>query len=71
MKFFNKVQQLRAHTGGHKGAAILTSGFHQPVVFTAQAASEYSIIRGLFQSAGGNFHGISPEAEGIMTQNVR
>jgi hypothetical protein len=32
MKFFNKIQQLWAHTGGHKGAAILASGFNKPII---------------------------------------
>jgi hypothetical protein len=68
VKIFNEIQQFGAHTCGHKRAAIFTGRLHKPIVFAAYAASEHAISRGLIWSARGIIHGISPEAERIMTQ---
>jgi hypothetical protein len=65
MKFFNKIKQLWAHTSGHKGAAILACGFYEPVIL-AEATSKHARIKRFFPSTGGNFHGLSPEANRIM-----
>ena len=69
MKSFNKIKQLWADTGGHKGAAILARGFYEPVIF-AEAATKHARIKRHFPSTGGSFHGLSPEADRIMTQKT-
>lgn len=70
MKFFDKIQQFGAHTGGHEGATIIAGGFRKLVVLAAETALKDTKIRGLFLSAGGSCHNISPEAERIMTQKA-
>jgi hypothetical protein len=70
MKFFDKIQQFGAYTGGHERAAIIAGGFRELVVLAAKAASKDTKIRGLLLSTGGNCHSISPEAERMMTQKM-
>ena len=52
MKFFNKVQQVRAHAGSHKGAAIFAGRFCQSGVLAIEAPSKYPIIVRSFGSTG-------------------
>src|SRR6478735_1305191 len=67
MKFLNKVQQVRAHAGSHKGAAILAGRFCQSGVLAIEAPSKYAIIARSFGSTG-SVHGIPPNLGAMMAQ---
>jgi hypothetical protein len=67
MEFLNKVQQIRAHAGSHKGAAILAGRFCQSGVLAIEAPSKYPIIARSFGSTG-SVHGIPPNLRAIMTE---
>jgi hypothetical protein len=66
MEFLNKVQQVRAHAGSHKRAALFAGRFCQSGVLAIEAPSKYPIIARSFGSTG-SVHGIPPLGA-IMTE---
>ena len=69
MQLFNKVQQFRPRAGAYKRAAGIATGFRKLRMSAAQAPSKYAKTGVRFGSTGSS-HGIPPNLEGIMTQNV-
>jgi hypothetical protein len=68
MELLNCIQQIRTRTGGHKHAAVITSGLHQPGMPKTQGVPENAIVRSFVLSAAGGLHlGISPDRR-IMAQ---
>jgi hypothetical protein len=60
MELLNEIKQFRAHTGSHKGAAVLAGRFCQSVILAIEAPSKYPIITRSFGSTG-SVHGIPPK----------
>ena len=69
MQLFNEIQQFRTGAGADKRATGLATGFCQLRMSAAQAPSKYAKTGVRFGSTGSS-HGIPPNLEGIMTQNV-
>jgi hypothetical protein len=70
MEFLNKVQQVRAHAGSHKGAAIIAGRFCQSGVLAIKATSKHLKIARSFGSTG-IVHGIPPNLRNDCTQEHR
>jgi hypothetical protein len=69
MQLLYEIQQFWACAGADKGATGPATGFRKLRMLAAQATSKHTKIWGRFGSTGSS-HGIPPNLEGIMTQNV-